>query len=124
MNNSVKEITISEQEAIDFGFNWTHPDQIFDQIQSECQEIREVLDDPSKRDELENELGDLMHAAISLCVFTGFDPETALQKTLIKFNKRFNEVVRLAQQDGHTNLKGQASEILMSYWNKAKLNVG
>lgn len=124
MNNSVKEITISEQEAIDFGFNWTHPDQIFDQIQSECQEIREVLDDPSKRDELENELGDLMHATISLCVFTGFDPETALQKTLLKFNKRFNEVVRLAKQDGHTNLKDQTSEILMGYWNKAKLNVG
>ena len=124
MTNSVKEITISEQEAIEFGFNWTHPDQIFDQIQSECQEIREVLDDSAKKDELENELGDLMHATISLCVFTGFDPETALQKTLLKFNKRFIEVVRLAKQDGHTNLKGQRSEILMSYWNKAKLNVG
>lgn len=124
MNNSVKEITISEQEAINFGFNWTHSDQIFDQIQSECQEIREVLDDPSKQQELEHELGDLMHATISLCVFAGFDPEIALQKTLLKFNKRFNEVVRLAKQDGHTNLKGQTTKVLMDYWSKAKINVG
>ncbi len=50
------------------------PEQIKQQILSELEEIEVHLQDKD-RHKLQEELGDLLHAAFSLTVFCQFDPE-------------------------------------------------
>ena len=46
---------------------------------------------------MEEELGDLLFAAVKAGRFTGVDGETALQKACEKFIRRFRAVERLAE---------------------------
>lgn len=50
-----------DQEAKDFGFYWESIEGVFQQIDSECQE---VLDEFKERKKLQEEIGDLFHAII------------------------------------------------------------
>jgi len=116
-----------EQEADAFGFRWENPEQIMSQIESECQEIRDHLH-ASKTEAtsvmLQEEIGDLLHAAFSLCVFCGFSPSDTLDKTLLKFERRLNAVKQLANEQGLTHLNGHSFDELMHFWATAKQRVG
>lgn len=117
-------ITQTEKKADDFGFKWSDCDQIFEQIISECKEIKEEIDQKSSKDNLQNELGDLIHATLSLCLFCGFELEETLQKNLNKFDARLSEVIRSAKAAGYNTLEGQPLETLMAFWNNAKKKCG
>lgn len=113
-----------EQEAAEFGFCWENTQQIMAQICSECNEIQEhLLPDqnhvhPSPL--LQEEIGDLFHAVVSLCAFCHLDPTEILRLAVDKFESRFQMVQTLARQQGLTSLKGYPFDILMHYWNAAK----
>ncbi len=108
-----------ENEANQFGFNWTKSEQIMAQIQSECDEIQVHLDD-GNREKLKEEIGDLLHVVYSLCIFCQLDPNETLQYSVNKFERRFKQVKQLAKDKGLTELKGYSFEELMSFWNEAK----
>lgn len=117
--NPFKLIEASESKAKAFGFYWENIDQLIEQIQSECLEIQEAWQ-KQDRGHLQEEVGDLLLAAISLAVFCKIDAEETLHKSLEKFQKRYARLVSLAEQDGHANLKGKSMEVLTNYWNQAK----
>lgn len=119
-----EKLTQLECEASDFGFRWENTTQIMDQIQSECSEIKDHLNDFSNPEELQNEIGDLLHAVFSLCVFCNFDPKQTLEKSVNKFERRFNAVKQLAAEKGLDSLNGHAFAELMTFWDKAKQQVG
>lgn len=75
--NILEKIVNLENEASEFGFAWEKAEQIIEQIQSECIEVSEHLK-TENRTELQEEMGDLMHAVFSLCVFCKFDPHETL----------------------------------------------
>lgn len=54
--------------AKEFGFYWENFSQLIEQIQSECVEIQEAWD-KKDIDHLQEEVGDLIQAAISLSIF-------------------------------------------------------
>ena len=121
--NQLKRVSQLEQSADDFGFSWENTTQIMAQIQSECLEVVEHLESENvdlNRNLLQEEMGDLLHAVFSLCVFCQFDPEETLEKTLNKFERRLNNVKLLSQGVGLETLKGQSFEVLMDFWQKAK----
>lgn len=111
-----------EERSKNFGFYWDSIDQVFEQIKSECDEIREAY---LKKDfdHCKEEVGDLIHAAISLSFFAGFDPKEALEISFEKYKKRLNRVIDLVKEDGLDNLKNQPMETLLNYWKKAKLGL-
>lgn len=109
-----------EHEAAEFGFKWETPEQIMAQIRSELTEIEEHLAKPQDKDKLQEEIGDLLHAAFSLCIFCKFNPEETLANSVNKFEKRFRETQRLALKEGLENLNGQSFNKLMELWEKAK----
>ena len=112
-----------EKEADDFGFSWENTSQIMEQIQSECLEIKEHLDGfkgESNNSSLQEEIGDLLHAVFSLCVFCKLDPQDTLSQTLNKFERRLKRVKNLATDQGLENLKGHSFEELMLFWKQAK----
>lgn len=124
MNNLLDRISTLEKEASDFGLNWESGQQIIEQILSEVDEIKEQLGDKGSESALQEEIGDLIHAAFSLCVFCKFPPQQTLYQSLEKFSKRLNGAKDIAKEDGLESLKGYPFEELMRYWNEAKVRVG
>lgn len=110
-----------EHEAAVFGLQWETKDQIMTQIRNECVEIEEHLHLSEQRDALQDEIGDLLHAAFSLCVFNNFDPETTLRKSLDKFEHRLNAMKDIAKEQGLNDLRGKSFDELMQYWDQAKV---
>ena len=116
-----------EKEAAAFGFAWETTDQIMAQIQSECVEINEHLNqnpESANQSDLQEEIGDLLHAVFSLCVFCKLNPQKTLNQTLNKFERRLNSVKEISQEQGLTNLRGYPFDRLMAIWDEAKVRVG
>ncbi len=124
-NNDGKDICllkrVEEQEiaARAYGFYWEHFNQLIEQIKSECIEIQEAWQkgDPTH---LQEEVGDIIQATISLAVFCKLDPHETLLKSINKFQRRYDAVVKLSMHDGYDDLQDQPGEVLMQYWNRAK----
>ena len=120
-------VVLLENEASAFGFEWETTDQIMAQIQSECVEINEHLGHEiaqANQAELQDEIGDLLHAVFSLCVFCKLSPRETLEQTLIKFERRLNAVKEISQEQGLTNLNGRPFDELMAIWDQAKERLG
>jgi len=120
-------ISALEEEASQFGFKWQSAAQIMEQIYSECDEIKEHLDsDTSKVNQiaLQEEIGDLIHAVFSLCIFCKFSPRVTLGQSLTKFERRLRAVNLIAEERELINLEGLFFDELMQIWDKAKELVG
>ena len=113
--------TIVQQEkaSLEFGFYWENAEQILQQAESECHEIREAL---LKQDlsHIKEEVGDLINAAISLCIFLGFDPKSTLSDNIEKYQKRFDTLVSLVKAEGLDDLTHKPMDVLLRYWGEAK----
>lgn len=123
MNNIIKKVEIVEHQAKEYGFYWPNADAVMQQILSECEEVEELLD-KNESPELQEEIGDLLHAVISLCVYCGYDTKITLEQALNKFEKRFNMTKVFAQEAGYQNMHGQNMEKMMKYWDMAKRSIG
>lgn len=120
-------VVVLEKDASAFGFQWETAHQIMMQIQSECVEINEHLGQgeiPLNQAELQEEIGDLLHAVFSLCVFCNLSPRATLEQTLAKFERRLNAVKDISEEQGLANLQGRSFDELMAIWHKAKARVG
>lgn len=115
----LKRAETQERIAKDFGFYWESLDQLIEQIQSECQEIKEAWE-KNDRNHLKEEVGDLLLAGISLAIFCRLDPHDTLKQSIEKFQIRYDKLVSLVHQEGLESLKGQSLEVLLNYWKKAK----
>lgn len=116
-----------EEEAFEFGFRWENSEQIIQQIHNECVEIEEHLNHGISQENqpmLQEEIGDLLHAVFSLCVFHRMSPRVTLGQALTKFERRLRAVKLLAEEDGLSTLEGQSFNVLMSFWDRAKVLVG
>lgn len=122
----LKKLAELELDADHFGFQWENPHQIMAQIQSECLEINEHLSQVTdeNRLKLQEEIGDLLHAAFSLCLFCKFDPEDTLKNSIDKFERRLNAVKSITEENGIATLNGYAFDELMRFWDAAKKRVG
>lgn len=115
----LEQIIKQEKAAIEFGFYWENIEQLLAQIQSECAEVKEAWINKDNA-HLKEEVGDLINATISLCVFLKLDPCETLSESIAKFQRRYDALVKLVHQDGLPNLKNKPLDVLLNYWEKAK----
>ncbi|MFN7662265.1 MAG: MazG nucleotide pyrophosphohydrolase domain-containing protein [Alphaproteobacteria bacterium] len=108
-----------EKEAADFGFEWPNLEMILDQAIDECREIKEALKTGSTA-EIQEEVGDLLQAAIGVCVYAGFDVEETLDKTNTKFSNRMMALKKISAEKGLETLKGQPIERMLDLWKECK----
>ncbi len=123
----LEKVVVLEDSASDFGFRWETTAQIMNQIKSECTEIEEHLHngfEQANTAELQEEVGDLLHAVFSLCVFCKLNPKETLEQSLVKFERRLNAVKAIADEKGFVCLEGLPFTELMQIWDSAKLKVG
>jgi MazG family protein len=80
------------KRAARVGFDWPESAQIFDKINEEIGEIREVIAEGGDHGRLEDEIGDLLFCAANLARHFKIDPETALRGANAKFERRFRSM--------------------------------
>jgi uncharacterized protein YabN with tetrapyrrole methylase and pyrophosphatase domain len=120
LDNALNELVSLEEEAETFGFEWPNEAMVIQQTIDECQEIIEAFEKHEKRERIQEEIGDLLHSAISLCNFVGFDVEETLANVNVKFAKRMQAIKSLTHELDLQNLKGQTFEFMLDLWRKAK----
>jgi tetrapyrrole methylase family protein / MazG family protein len=87
------------KKAARTGFDWDDAAGIFDKMREETGEIQHALK-AGHQPKVEEELGDLLFAAVNLARFLHVDPEIALKNANAKFVRRFHEMERLAVNSG------------------------
>lgn len=78
-----------QEKARGVGFDWEHKEQVWDKVQEEVDELSDEIRKTDK-DKMEAEFGDLLFAIVNAARLYGVDPEAALERTNLKFIKRFN----------------------------------
>jgi MazG family protein len=108
------------KKAARTGFDWDDAAGIFDKMREETGEIENALKS-GNQPKVEEELGDLLFAAVNLARFLHVDPEIALKNANAKFVRRFHEMERLAANSGRKFDDVPRSE-KEELWNAAKLS--
>ena len=100
------------------GFDWEAPEQVFDKVKEELDELSEAVTLGQKQN-IESEFGDVLFSMINYARFLGLDPEAALERTNKKFIKRFKYLEQQAKAQNKT-LKSMTLEEMDVYWEQAK----
>ncbi len=101
------------------GFDWEKPEQVWDKVQEEMDELKYEVDNGHSKEKMENELGDLMFSIINYARFIGVNPEDALEKTNRKFIHRFQHLESKAKEIGKS-LKDMSLDEMDVFWEEAK----
>ena len=97
------------------GFKWESTDEIFKKLEEEINELKEAI--KSKNDsEIKNEFGDIYFTLLNLSNFLKINPESALQKTNMKFLDRFS----IVEEHAGDNIKKQTPKDFQRLWQIAK----
>ncbi len=116
----LQKLIVLERQTSLMGFDWPNTEMIIDQAISECDEIKRTIQMREGRKRLQEEVGDLLHAAISLCVFEGLDVEETLEQANSKFGARLEALQQIIKGRGFSTLKGQPFDFLLELWEEAK----
>jgi XTP/dITP diphosphohydrolase len=83
------------------GFDWDKKEQVWDKVREELAEFENELK-ANDQAEMEKEFGDLLFSMVNAARLYNIDPEAALERTNLKFIKRFNYL------EENTMLKGRS----------------
>ena len=121
-----------QDRAAGVGFDWPDVEGPAQKVEEELAEVREEIGKhpdlgsrsatpkyDAAHDRLEDELGDLLFAAVNLCRKSGVHPALALDRANMKFARRFKEVERLAAERG-IEVGSATLEALDKLWDEVK----
>ena len=107
-----------QRKASSVGFDWNDPRAVLRKIREEADEIESALD-RGDSNELAEEAGDLLFAAVNLARHVGADPELVLRGTNAKFERRFGYIESALESQGRS-LEGASLDEMDGLWNEAK----
>jgi MazG family protein len=108
------------RRASRIGFDWDHVEGVIEKLHEELRELRSAQSAQSAK-EIENEMGDVLFAAVNVARFLKVDPEIALKCSNAKFSARFREMERLALRSGRALAEVPRHE-MESLWDQAKVS--
>jgi tetrapyrrole methylase family protein/MazG family protein len=106
------------RRAARIGFDWQSVAGVIEKMNEETGELRQALEAKNAK-RTEEEMGDLLFAAVNLARFLHVDPEIALKKANAKFSTRFRRMEELAAKSGQA-LADVPRERMEEYWDTAK----
>lgn len=101
------------------GFDWEEPEQVWDKVMEELNELKHEVEFTKNKDNMEHELGDLLFALVNYARFIDVNPEDALERTNKKFIKRFQHLESKATDLGKS-LKDMTLAEMDVFWEEAK----
>jgi tetrapyrrole methylase family protein/MazG family protein len=115
-----------QKKAAKAGFDWPDLAGVTAKIREELEETEAACgvaaEDPPKSgaaEAVEGELGDLLFSVVNLCRCLKIDPSTALQRTNVKFEKRFKYIEKKMKEEGR-EMTGENLAAMDAYWEEAK----
>lgn len=119
---SVLKALSMQDKARGVGFDWEKPEDVWDKVKEEIGEYQCELDsmkDKNDTDRAEGELGDLLFAIINSARLYGLNPDTALQRSCEKFQRRFTYLEEQTIRKGR-NLTDMSLSEMDAIWDEAK----
>jgi tetrapyrrole methylase family protein/MazG family protein len=95
------------EKAVNQGFEWEHEDQIWQQLHSEIDELKEALrhekfekkrTDSKEFRDAQLELGDVLFTIVNIARWNNMNPEETLLMANEKFKRRFKSMEKLARK--------------------------
>lgn len=118
----VKAIRIQDK-AKGIGFDWEKKEQVWGKVEEEMQEFKDEFNvaetETIDKQKALGEFGDLLFSLVNYSRFIEIDPEEALERTNLKFIKRFQYLETESKKDGK-NISDMSLEEMDHYWEKAK----
>lgn len=105
-----------QKRAAYVGFDYDNTGQALDDLESELSELKTAVADGTN---IEEELGDVLFAAVNVARFARLDAEQALERACDKFVARFAQVEEMAAARG-IDMKTAGLETLDALWKEAK----
>lgn len=97
------------------GFDFPNPNEAWKKVEEELSEFQEETDKEKK----ETELGDVFFSLINYARIVGLNPDSALEKTNLKFISRFQKMEQFAQERDLV-LSEMSLEQMDLLWEEAK----
>lgn len=107
-----------QSKAAEVGFDWDDVGCAFQKIEEETEELLEVCKRDDKND-ITEELGDLLFSVVNVARFLKVNPEEALNLTSNKFIKRFSYIESIAESN-KVSLEEMSLEDMDKLWDIAK----
>lgn len=108
-----------QEKAKGVGFDWEKPEQVWDKVLEEMDELKHEVEEGKDKEKAEHELGDLLFALVNYARFINVNPEDALERTNRKFIKRFQHLESKATDMGKS-LKDMTLAEMDVFWEEAK----
>jgi ATP diphosphatase len=109
-------------KAAQVGFDWPDAGQVVDKIREELAEVEDAAA-TGDRDKVEDEIGDLLFAVANLARHLRIDPEAALRRTNLKFERRFGAIEAALKTQGRS-LEEASLDEMEELWTAAKRSEG
>lgn len=107
-----------QSKAAKAGFDWSEVNGALDKLNEEIDELKQAISSDNKENIFE-ELGDLLFSAVNVSRFIDCDSEEALTNATDKFATRFAIVEKFASERG-IDMKSSSLEVLDKLWDEAK----
>lgn len=107
-----------QEKAAQVGFDWDKPEEAFKKLEEEVAELKKACESGDQA-EIEEEMGDLLFAAVNVARFYKVQPELALTATINKFIKRFEYVETESAKQGK-KLEDMTLEEMDALWDDCK----
>ena len=107
-----------QQKASKVGFDWNNPHSVIAKIREELEEVEGEIQNGTQSD-LEDEIGDVLFAAINLARHLDVDPGNALRRCNRKFRKRFAHIEENIADHGET-MQSADLDLMEQLWSEAK----
>lgn len=103
------------------GFDWENIEGALEKLKEEFDELFDAIRADDKQN-IEEEIGDLLFSIVNCCRFLKICSDEALRKSIHKFKQRYLEVEKLAQNKD-IELSDANLKQLNQLWDQAKVNL-
>lgn len=107
-----------QDKARGVGFDWEHREQVWEKVEEELNELKAEID-KMDQEKMEAEFGDLLFSIINAARLYNVDPDNALERTNLKFIKRFGYLEEQTIKKG-VSLKSLSLNEMNKIWDEAK----
>ena len=114
---SVVKATRIQEKAKQVGFEWENKEDVWKKVEEEMGELKEA--EGISKERTEEEFGDLLFSLVNYARFLHIDAETALEKTNLKFIRRFQQLEDTAKARGRL-LNDMSLQEMDDIWNEIK----
>ena len=105
-----------QKKAAKVGFDWENAQGALEKVEEELDEVKQAM---AGSGDPEEEIGDLLFAAVNVARHLKVDPEGAMEKTCNKFIRRFADMEQQAKEENKVLSDLPLAE-LDALWNRSK----